>query len=98
LKVEPFLASVTKKSATHGTPKPCGGWAPGVVVSVGRLTSGPWVQFPVERGRGGWKGGIPKGVVQRGDRRRVWGARALPPSPPLGASRTGVGRQTGKNG
>jgi len=29
-----------------------GCWAPGVVVSVGRLTSRPWVQFPVEAGRG----------------------------------------------
>ena len=26
------------------------------------------------------------------DRRRVWGARALPPSPLLGASRTGDGK------
>jgi len=51
-----------------------GGWAPGVVVkrcvlaAVG-LTSRPWVQSPVEAGKG------------RVDRRRVWGARALPPSP-----------------
>ena len=43
------------------------GWAPGVVVSVGRLTSRPWVQFPVEGGR--WKG------ERAVDRRRVWGAR-----------------------
>ena len=50
------------------------GGAPGVVVkrcvlaAVG-LTSRPWVQSPVEAGEG------------RVDRRRVWGARALPPSP-----------------
>jgi len=39
-----------------------GGWAPGVVVkrcvlaAVG-LTSRPWVQSPVEAGKGGWIGG-----------------------------------------
>ena len=30
------------------------------------------------------------------DRRRVWRARALPPSPLFGASRTRAGRQTEK--
>jgi len=51
-----------------------GSCAPGVVVkrcvlvAVG-LTSRPWVQSPVEAGKG------------RVDRRRVWGARALPLSP-----------------
>ena len=39
-----------------------------VLAAVG-LTSRPWVQSPVEVGKG------------RVDRRRVWGARALPPSP-----------------
>jgi len=34
-----------------------GSWAPGVVVSVGRLTSRPLVQFPVEGGRAGGFGG-----------------------------------------
>jgi len=41
-----------------------------------RLT---WIQFQVEGGRGGWKegGGTARWIC----RRRVWGARALPPSP-----------------
>ena len=45
-----------------------GGWAPGVVVSVGRLTSRPWVQFPRE---GRWIGG---GFGERGrcHRARSW--------------------------
>jgi len=65
---------LVKEISRHNNTTKSGGWAPGVVVkrcvlaAVG-LTSRPWVQSPVEAGKG------------RVDRRRVWGARALPLSP-----------------